>query len=189
MEKQIKEYLMKIDQYLKPMPASDRADIIKEIESNMMDMKTQEGLTEAEIVKRMGSPKLLAKAYLSDTIIKSQGISLKKFGALFAFCSVVGLTGMIVLPGVGVTAVALLLSGVVTPVAGLMKLVAALFGIDIPFIVFQIGNYTAPPVLVFVFSLMTGIVLFAAGWGLWKVTKVYIRVVGSGFRKLTATDI
>ena len=34
MEKQIKEYLMKIDQYLKPMPASDRADIIKEIESN-----------------------------------------------------------------------------------------------------------------------------------------------------------
>ncbi len=54
------KYLNAIDKHLKPLSALERADIVKEIQSSMLEME-QEGLSEQEILKRLGEPKKLAK--------------------------------------------------------------------------------------------------------------------------------
>ena len=67
MEKTLDNYLEKIDKFLKPMAVSERVDIVKEIQSEMLELQ-QNGISPAQIIERLGSPKELAKAYLGETI-------------------------------------------------------------------------------------------------------------------------
>ena len=186
MDKRLNDYLEKIDKYLKPMPVADRVDIVKEIKSNIIDLQTQEGMLPEQIIERLGDPKKLAKAYLSEAITETHGMSWKKFGAMFAFYSLTGLSGMIVLPTTGITAVALMLSGALAPVCGLIKFLVSLIGIDIPLIAFQIGNFVASPSQSLFLSIIAGVVLYGIGWGLWKVTIAYIRAVSAQAEKINS---
>ena len=46
----LNEYLNKIDKYLKPMQAGERADIINEIKSEMVELETQGKLSPEQII-------------------------------------------------------------------------------------------------------------------------------------------
>lgn len=74
----LNEYLNKIDKYLKPMQASERADIINEIKSEMVELETQGKLSQEQIAERLGDPKELARAYLGDAISKNSGFNFRK---------------------------------------------------------------------------------------------------------------
>lgn len=65
MDKELKLYLSKIENYLKHIDIIERTDIIEEIRSNILDMKNNESLTNEQIINRLGEPKELAKAYFS----------------------------------------------------------------------------------------------------------------------------
>ena len=43
MDKILNDYLEKVDKYLKPMKVTDRMDIIKEIESDMAELREHGG--------------------------------------------------------------------------------------------------------------------------------------------------
>ena len=62
--------LKKIEKYLKPLPISERVDIVKEIKSEILELQG-DGKTAEQITERLGNPKELAKAYLGDLIAKS----------------------------------------------------------------------------------------------------------------------
>lgn len=72
MEKNLNDYLEKVEKYLKPLPVSERVDIVKEIKSEILELQGG-GKTAEEILERLGNPKELAKAYLGDWIAKSSG--------------------------------------------------------------------------------------------------------------------
>ena len=74
MEKILNDYLEKIEKYLKPLPVSERVDIVKEIKSEILELQG-DGKTSEEIIERLGNPKELAKAYLGDLIAKSSSFS------------------------------------------------------------------------------------------------------------------
>lgn len=57
MDKILNDYLEKVDKYLKPMKVTDRMDIIKEIESDMAELREHGGLSANEIIDRLGEPK------------------------------------------------------------------------------------------------------------------------------------
>jgi uncharacterized membrane protein len=57
-----KFFIDTIDKYLKPLQASERADIIREIKSEMLELEAQEHLTPQQITDRLGDAKTLAKA-------------------------------------------------------------------------------------------------------------------------------
>lgn len=78
------KYLNTIDKHLKPLPASERADIIKEIKSSILEMEGEQ-FSEEQILERLGTPKELAKSYLGDSIAKGKGITLNRFLTVFAF--------------------------------------------------------------------------------------------------------
>ena len=60
MEKSLNDYLEKIEKNLKPLPVSERVDIVKEIKSEILELQG-DGKTPEEILERMGNPKELEK--------------------------------------------------------------------------------------------------------------------------------
>ena len=86
MEKRLDDYLERIEKYLKPLPLSERMDIVKEIKSDMLDLQ-RDGKTVDEIIERLGSPKELAKAYLGNLIAEAHPLVGTGF-SLFALSTV-----------------------------------------------------------------------------------------------------
>ena len=69
MDQVLDAYLDRIDRHLRPMPASERVDIVQEIRSELLELEAQ-GLSPQAITARLGEPRELAMAYLSDAIMK-----------------------------------------------------------------------------------------------------------------------
>ena len=111
MDKTLSDYLDQVDRRLRPLPAGERADIILEIRSEILELEAA-GAAPEEILSRLGEARGLAAAYLGDTISKKPSFSLSRLGAVAAFWGLAGLGGMLVLPFTSVLAVSLLVSGV-----------------------------------------------------------------------------
>ena len=141
MDKILNDYLEKVDKYLKPMKVTDRMDIIKEIESDMAELREHGGLSANEIIDRLGEPKKLAQAYLGGNDHRNKRDELQKAWGNDSFLQMAGLGGIIILPVTGITSIALILSGILCPLCGLVKLLASFVGYDIPFIGFQLGSF------------------------------------------------
>ena len=183
MEQELNAYLERVDRCLKPMSAWERVDIVQEIRSEILELAEQ-GLGAGAIIERLGAPRELAAAYLRDAIVKNPRFSWRRLGAVVAFYSLAGLGGMIVLPATSIMAVTFLLCGAVLPAVGLLSFLASLVGIEVPWVVMQLGGWTAPPALAFPISAVVGLLLLLAGWGMWKLTVRFVRLVGEKRRSL-----
>lgn len=173
------KYLNTVDKCLKPLPASERVDIVKEIKSSILEME-RENLSTEQILERLGKPKELARAYLGDLISKEKGFSWKRILLICAFYSVVGFSGLVVIPCLGIIAPVFLVCGAVTPLLGAVKLTDFLLHLNLPFVKyigFQFGAVSAGPVLTFFLTIVTGVILFALGYGAWKLLIFYCKKV------------
>lgn len=108
---------------------------------------------------------------------------MRKLAAVMAFYGAAGLGGMFILPFTAILGAALMLCGVIAPLAGLVKAAGFLLGMDVPVIVFQFGSWTAHPLLALPLSVLMGALFFLAGKGLWKITLKYIQIVAKGRMK------
>lgn len=172
------EYLNSVDRYLKPLPACERADIIKEIQSEMLELSGAQNLSSSQILERLGEPKALAQAYLGDAITATERFSWKKCRALIAFYSLAGFGGLFVLPFLSVLSITLMVTAVIAPLAGLTKFAGAVLGFETPYVVLQIGSYSPSPIASLPISLIMGLLLFLAGKGMWNAMLQYIHFVG-----------
>ncbi len=184
MDQIMNAYLEKIDRYLRPLPLSERTDIINEIKSQMMELKAGNCLTSDQITERLGNPKELAGAYLGESLSQSAAFSLRRLIYAILFYCLAGLGGIFILPFTTILAGALLVCGVIAPVSGLVKAAGFLMGFDVPWVSFQFGSWTAHPLLALPLSVLLGILLFLAGKGFWKLTLKYIQVVSSRQRSV-----
>lgn len=185
MEKQLNSYLEQVEKYLKPLPVSERVDIVQEIKSEMQELQAA-GQTPEQILARLGEPKEMARAYLGDLIAQSGGLSASRVLALCAFYSVTGLSGLFVIPVLGICAPVFLLCGVVTPLLGAVKAVDVALGLHIPYVQYIGIAGVQNPVLVFVLCILAGIALFALGYGCWKLLVGYVKSVSRVKRTLNA---
>lgn len=184
MDKKMNDYLEKVEKYLKPLTVSERVDIVKEIKSEMIELNKVDKMNEEQILARLGDPKELAKAYLGEAIAKNPGFNGHKLAMLAGFYSIAGLSGLIVLPVLSTMAVALMICAVVSPVAGLIKFAGGCLGMEVPFIAFQIGPYTASAWAALPISIVLGVLLFLAGKGFWKLTVLCVRMLSRGKKAL-----
>ncbi|MDO5400752.1 MAG: DUF1700 domain-containing protein [Eubacteriales bacterium] len=186
MERMLNDYLNKIDKHLRPMAASERSDIVREIRSQMLDME-HSGASPAQIVGRLGDPRELARAYLGQSISQARGFSWRGLGAVLAFYSLAGIGGMLVLPVTGICGIAFLISGILCPIAGIVKLgVYLTTGYDIAQIGFTLGSFTASPVAFFPIALVIGVVMLLLGRLCWTLTVSLVKLLGRGRRLLDA---
>lgn len=181
LEKSLNEYLEKIEKYLKPLAVSERVDIVKEIKSQMLELKLG-GVCPEQIMERLGNPKELAKAYLGQAITESDGFHWRRLSAVFAFYSLAGISGMCILPITSICAIAFMVSGVLCPVAGIVKFVASIMGYEIQQIGITIGDFSASAIAALPLSILIGVVLFAVGWLFWKLTIQVVKFMTKGKR-------
>lgn len=132
MEKILNDYLEKIEKYLKPLPVSERVDIVKEIKSEILELQG-DGKTSEEIIERLGNPKELAKAYLGDLIAKSSSFSWNRVLAICTYYSLASLSGLIVIPVLAICAPVFIVCAIATPILGAVKLIDALLNLGIPY--------------------------------------------------------
>ena len=184
MEKMLNDYLEKVEKYLKPLPVSERVDIVKEIKSEMLELQG-DSKSPAEIIDRLGDPKELAKAYLGDLIAKDSSFSWNRVLAICAYYSLASLSGLIVIPVLAVCAPVFALCGIACPVLGGIKLVDSLLSLGIPF-AGSIGiSGIQNPIAVFILCIIIGILLFLIGWGCWKLLGRYIKAVSKTKERLS----
>lgn len=176
MEKMLNDYLEKIERYLKPLPVSERIDIVKEIKSEIIELQNS-GKTVEEIIERMGNPKDLAKAYLSDVISKSNSFSWNRILAICAYYSIASLSGIIVIPVLVICAPVFIITGIFTGIIGIIKLINDLFNIGIPYAdnIYIMGIEN--PIIAFILTIIVGSVLYIIGRGCWKLLTYYIKIV------------
>lgn len=177
-------YLKRVEKYLSPLPASERADIVREIASEMLELQSN-GKTAGEIVARLGEPQELARAYLSDLIAKNRSFSWTRITALCAYYSLVSLTGLIVIPTLAICAPVFIVSAIVTLVLAVIKLVDSLLNLGIPCANYIVMAGIESPALAFILSIITGAVLYLIGRGCWKLLIRYIKTVNKAKRRLS----
>ena len=184
MEKNLNDYLEKVEKYLKPLPVSERVDIVKEIKSEILELQGG-GKTAEEILERLGNPKELEKAYLGDWIAKSSSFHWNRILAICAYYSLASLSGLFVIPVLAICAPVFLLCAIAAPVLGAVKLVDALLHLGIPFASYIGMTGIESPALVFLLSIVMGVVLYLIGRGCWKLLVYYIKGVGQAKRRLS----
>lgn len=184
MEKILNGYLEKIDRYLKPLPVSERVDIVKEIKSEILELQRNDKSTE-EIMERLGNPKELAKAYLGDLIAKDTAFSWSRVLAICAYYSLASLSGLVIIPTLAICAPTFIFCGVITPIMGAAKLIDFLLNLGIPYVQYIGVSGINNPVLVFIICIVTGIVLCLIGIGCWKLLILYVKSMGKVKNKLS----
>ena len=181
MDVRLEKYLDTVDKHLKPLPVSERVDIVKEVKASMLEMQS-DGLSSEQVLARLGDARELARAYLGDLLAESSGLSWRRVLIVCAFYSLVGFSGMIVIPCLAIMAPVFVLCGIFCPLAGTAKLIDYLLDLGIPWMdnlgVFLAGPDPLAPVPTFFFLLVLGVLLILAGWLCWKALVVYCKKVG-----------
>ena len=77
-----------------------------------------------------------------------------------------------------------MISGVLCPIAGIIKLAAHLMGYEITEIGISMGSFSANAIVFLPISILLGVVLFVIGKLLWKLTIVIIKSMSIGKKKL-----
>lgn len=175
----LEKYLDTVDKCLKPLPTSERVDIVKEIKSSILEMES-DNLTPEQILARLGKPKDLAKAYLGDLLSKGSGFSWNRFLTVCAFYSIVGFSGMIVIPCLAIMAPVFIVCGIASPIIMAIKMIDYILNLGLPYMT-NIGVFTGimelNPFAEFALTLVIGVLLFLAGRGCWKLLVYYCKKV------------
>ena len=85
------------------------------------------------IINRLGDPKELAKAYLGNLLANSKGFSWNRILIICAFYSIVGFSGMIVIPCLAIIAPVFMICGIATPILAAIKMIDYIFSLGIPY--------------------------------------------------------
>lgn len=176
MKKILNSYLERVEWHLKPMPVSERVDIVKEIKSEMLELEN-EGKTPEEIINRLGNPKKLAKAYLEAFIAKDNTFSFTRVLAMIAYYSLASLSGIFIIPILIICGPVFIICGAVCPVLGLYKMIDLLLNLGLPYgdtiVVAGIEN----PFIVLVICVTMGLALLFAGYACWKLLLCYFKAL------------
>ena len=100
----------------------------------------------------------------------------------------VGISGLFVIPVLAIVAPVFLICAVLMPVVGALKLIDFLLGLGIPYMQYisvQFGNTVLSPVPVFFASIVTGVILYLAGRGAWKLLISYCKNVSKTKKDLS----
>ena len=188
MEKVLNEYVEKMEKYLRPIAVSERVDIIKEIKSEMQELQSND-IPAEQIIERLGNPKDLAKAYLGDLLSKESRFSWNRFLVVCAFYSLVGFSGMVVIPSLAIIAPTFIICGIMSPVLAAVKMIDYIFALGIPYVenigIFLGGIVTFNPIVEFIISLVIGVLLCWTGRGVWKLLVLYCKKIGKTVSNLS----
>ena len=150
---------------------------LKELQTNLKKFNKQDAID--YIINKTGvSEKESLEIY--NFLIENNKSKEHKTNKIFApiiFYCLVSLTGIIILPTLGIIAPVFILCSFICPIGGIIHLISGIFNFNLPIVSFQFGNVILNPFLEFVLSLMSGIILYFIGKACWKILLLYINQV------------
>lgn len=179
MNKRLEEYLVKMDKYLKPLPFVERQDIIRELQSEIQELQNSQTPVE-QILERLGNPKELAKSYLGEKLERTGRFSLRQFLVVCGFYSLVGFSGMVVIPTLAIVAPLFILCGVIVLLVSVVKLIGHLLHFDLPIlqhIGINIPGLVMNPWIEFLLNVIVSIAIIYLGYWAWKLLVFYCKKV------------
>ncbi|MBB6097242.1 putative membrane protein [Deinobacterium chartae] len=170
-----RQYLHDLEIHLRPLPPAERDDVLREIGSHL-EVARRAGTPLEEVLTRLGSPRILARAYLADFHLRTPaGVS--GVWRRFAFFATTGFTGLAVVPALALLLATLTFIMLFTPVALLLRL------LGVPG--YFIGFGEPMPVLLAI-PIGTGVTLlaFVLARGTLRLAHRYFCAVAAGYRSL-----
>lgn len=175
MNENLEKYLNNVDRHLKPITISERMDIINEIKSSIEDMK-KDGLSEYEIINRLGDSKQLAANYVYNILGDKPKISFKNILKVISLYSLVGISGIFILPLFIGFAVCFGLASILTIIAGIWVLSSLFIKYNVELPVFSFTGTTLGPIESFIASLVIAIVCLLISVVSWKIVTKFVKV-------------
>lgn len=109
----------------------------------------------------------------------------KKIRQIILFYLGISISGVFILPTLGIISPTMIICAFLVPVATLIDLLSLIFTHhDIPEITFEIGNVVFHPALAFPLSIILALLLFIVGMYSWKLLVKYIHFVSNKRKKL-----
>ncbi len=177
MDKILEKYLADIQKYLGAMPTSEKIDIISELKSQIIEMQSEKAMTSEQIIKHLGSPKILASSYLGENIVKDDRFTLKKLMQIVSYWGLTSFGILVVIPCLAIISIVFVGCGIFVPLAAIFYLITSFFGYKVPFVQFRYFGETLSPVSSFFISIAMSVVLVAVAIICWKGMMSYIRAV------------
>lgn len=151
---------------------------LKELQTNIKKYNKQEAIN--YIINKTGvSEKESLEIYyfLTESNNKSKENKNNNIFSTIIFYCLVCLTGIVILPTLGIIAPVFIICAFICPIGGIIHLISGIFNLNLPIVSFQFGNITLNPFLGFVLSIIIGIILYFIGKGCWKLLLLYINKV------------
>lgn len=176
-------YLDALRWQLSPLPQDEREDVVKEIESHILDSQ-EAGEPFAVVLAQLGEPQALAKAYLADYYLRTEtnGSGLD-FGQLFRAAGLVlgsGLLSILVVPTLAGIAFAFGITALLSPLLGVLRT----FGAD--WIVIGGGSWQVPAEWSIPTTLVLSAIMGLIAWGAFVLLRHYMRWVLASYRKVAS---
>jgi uncharacterized membrane protein len=169
-DKQMNEYLGVVEKNLKYLTISERADILNEIKSHIKEMQMTQKIDMNTVLHNMGDPVELGKSYVGKTIINTTSFNFKNFIRTISFYGATSIGGTIL----SVLAGSLYLCTFLTIIAGLIKTVGTLLGIDTSSVAFNVGSLEVPDILALPISLPIALFFYICSKKVWDILKSYL---------------
>lgn len=180
MDKKLEKYVYDIDKHLKPLPTSERTDIVKEIKGTIIEME-HEHLGVEQIIERLGSPKDLAKAYLGNLPANWIGCSWNRIVTVCAFYGVIGFSGMVVIPILATVSFAFIACGILLPVLGTLKMINYILDFNLSFVnhigINLPGIIELNPIVEFLAAIIIGVFMYIVGRKAWNLLICYCHTI------------
>ena len=126
----LESYLKKVDDQLKFIPVSDKADILSELKNTFYE-RLLDGQTEEEILNEMESPRELALSYMSESITKDQKFTWRKSLKVFTVYSAMFFSSISIIPTLAALSFGFFISSGLCILVGVIGLLRGVFSISL----------------------------------------------------------
>ena len=172
----MEQYLQEVSKGLSGLPLQERQDILKEIENHIHEALSRGDALE-EVLRRLGPPDILAQSYTQGHVLNKGRLRLRDVISGFAFYSTAALSAIIIVPTLGICAVAFLLSAVVVLVMGILG------GIGLIAVPFTFGLMLLTGIPQLLMGIVGSVVMLLLAILMWWLLRAYIRSVSARYRK------
>lgn len=123
MDEQVKRYLKEFRSGLRHIPATERDDMVKEMESHIAEALSS-GRPVADVLARLGPADRLARAMAAQALLDApdDGLRMRRWFAILGLLAFTGLPSLVIVPGLALLIFAFGFAGVVGTVVSFLSL-------------------------------------------------------------------
>lgn len=169
-DKKINDYLALVQQNLKHLTKSEKEDIVNEIKSHIKEVQVNQKKDVDEIIKELGAPYELGRAYTDNTISSTTKYNIRNLSRTILLLGASGINRFFL----SMLAFSLYLFAFLILMGGSLKTLGAMLGYDMQFIIIRFGSWLVPDTLALPISIPLAVMFYLISYSLWNWLKIYI---------------